>query len=126
MPVPRGSADVRIVFAACRDHPSPKVVLRDTIRRNLCHEGRRRGDEEGRVYITHGHTLCARHVHARNTLEVGWARWTCVKGLSHESCVLTESARRPEKLQNAVVRAVRSPRAQKQLRGISVGRREDS
>ena len=30
------------------------------------------------------------------------------------------------KMQNAMVRAVRSPRAQKQLRGISVGRREDS
>ena len=49
-----------------------------------------------------------------------------VKGLSHQSCVLTESARRPEKIQNAMVRAVRSPRARKQLRGISVGRREDS
>ena len=49
-----------------------------------------------------------------------------VKGLSHQNCVLTESARRPEKIQNAMVRAVRSPRAQKQLRGISVGRREDS
>ena len=49
-----------------------------------------------------------------------------VKGLSHHSCVLTESARRPEKIQNAMMRAVRSPRAQKQLRSISVGRRGDS
>ena len=28
-----------------------------------------------------------------------------VKGLSPQSCVLTESARRPEKIQNAMVRA---------------------
>ena len=49
-----------------------------------------------------------------------------LKGLSHQSCVLTESARRPGKNENAMVRAVRSPGAQKQLRGISVGRREDS
>ena len=33
----------------------------------------------GRIYITHGHTLCARHAHARNTPEERWARWTCVR-----------------------------------------------
>ena len=55
-----------------------------------------------------------------------WPSPTYFKGLSHQSCVLTESARRPEKSQNAMVRAVRSPRAQKQLRSISVGRRGDS
>ena len=34
---------------------------------------------EGRVYITPGQTLCARHAHARNTPEERWARWTCVR-----------------------------------------------
>ena len=38
-----------------------------------------RGDGEGRVYITHGHTLCTRHAHARNSPEERAARWTCVR-----------------------------------------------
>ena len=33
----------------------------------------------GRVYITNGHTLCARHAHARNTLEERWGRCKCVR-----------------------------------------------
>ena len=64
----------------------------------ITHEGRRRSYEgvgEARVCLTHGHTLCARHVHARNTLYAGPARdwfstrsarphalhvrWTCVR-----------------------------------------------
>ena len=40
--------------------------------------------------------------------------------MPHQSCVVT---RRPWKSQNAVMRAVGSPRAQKQLRDISIGRR---
>ena len=43
--------------------------------------------------------------------------------LSHQGRVLAESSRSPWKMQNAEVHAVRSPRAQKHLRGISIGRR---
>ena len=69
-----------------------------------------------------GRALAREWMYGVNLLEAA----TCVKGLSHQSCFLAESARRPENMQNAIVRAVRSPRAQRQLRGISVGRREDS
>ena len=32
-----------------------------------------------RTTTHHGHTLCARHAHARNTPEERLARWTCVR-----------------------------------------------
>ena len=47
----------------------------------------------------------------------------CVKPLSHQGGVLTATARRARKTQNAEVRAVRSPRAPRDRRGISTGRR---
>ena len=34
---------------------------------------------EGRINITHCHTLCARHAHARHMPEERLARWTCVR-----------------------------------------------
>ena len=53
--------------------------------------------------------------------------WTNVilllKPLSHQGGVLTATARRARKIQNAEVRAVRSPRAPRDRRGISTGRR---
>ena len=47
-----------------------------------------RGWGGGRVYITHGHTVCVRHAHARNTPDEHWARWTCVRSTLH-GCALT-------------------------------------
>ena len=41
------------------------------------------------------------------------------KGLSHHSCVLTESARRPEKIQNAMVRAVRFPSLERKSNSVA-------
>ena len=46
-----------------------------------------------------------------------------LKPLSHQGGVLTATARRARKTQNAEVRAVRSPRAPRDRRGISTGRR---
>ena len=46
-----------------------------------------------------------------------------LKPLSHQGGVLTATARRARKTQNAEVRAVRSPRAPRDRRGISAGRR---
>ena len=48
-----------------------------------------------------------------------------VKGLSHQGCVLTATARRPRKIQNAMVCAVGSPTAPWALRVIAIGCRED-
>ena len=48
------------------------------------------------------------------------------KGLSHQGCVLAAPARRPRKIQNAMVRAVGSPTAPWALRGIVIGPREDT
>ena len=46
-----------------------------------------------------------------------------VKPLSHQGGALTATARRARKTQNAEVRAVGSPRAPRDRRGISNGRR---
>ena len=59
------------------------------------YEGRRRSDEGmlvRRVYITHGHTMCARHAHARNTLEERWERWACVRSTLGECSWCARSA----------------------------------
>ena len=57
--------------------------------------------------------------------ELNHARGVCctgcfVKPLSHQSGVLTATARRARKTQNAEVRAVRSPRVPRDRRGIAV------
>ena len=55
-----------------------------------------------------------------------WRKMLRIKALPHQGCVLTATARRPRKMQNAMVRAVGSPTAPWALRGIAIGRREDA
>ena len=59
------------------------------------YEGRMRSDEgmlERRVCITHGLTMCARHAHARNTLEERWESWACVRSTLGERSWCARSA----------------------------------